>query len=172
METITYTYYVIKQIDYSKQNYLTMSLEQKVMQDLKAAMKDKDKKALRGIRAIKAAILLEKTSGDKEEMTEEREIKLLQKLVKQRKDSLAIYQKEGRDDLAQIEQEEIEVIERYLPEQISEEELLAEVDKVINETGASSMKDMGKVMGIATKRLAGRAEGKAISAAVKEKLGG
>lgn len=149
-----------------------MSLEQKVMQDLKAAMKDKDKKALRGIRAIKAAILLEKTSGDKEEMTEEREIKLLQKLVKQRKDSLAIYQKEGRDDLAQIEQEEIEVIERYLPEQISEEELLAEVDKVINETGASSMKDMGKVMGIATKRLAGRAEGKAISAAVKEKLGG
>lgn len=149
-----------------------MSLEQKVMQDLKAAMKDKDKKALRGIRAIKAAILLEKTSGDKEEMTEEREIKLLQKLVKQRKDSLAIYQKEGRDDLAQIEQEEIEVIERYLPEQISEEELLAEVDKVINETGASSMKDMGKVMGIATKRLAGRAEGKAISAAVKEKLSG
>lgn len=149
-----------------------MSLEQKVMQDLKAAMKAKDQKALRGIRAIKAAILLEKTSGGKEEMTEEQEIKLLQKLVKQRKDSLAIYQKEGRDDLAKIEEEEIKVIERYLPEQMSEEELQAEVDKIIEETGASSMKDMGKVMGIATKRLAGRAEGKAISAAVKQKLSG
>jgi len=147
-----------------------MSLEQKVMQDLKAAMKAKDQKALRGIRAIKAAILLEKTSGDKKEMTEEQEIKLLQKLVKQRKDSLAIYQKEGRDDLANIEEEEIKVIERYLPEQMSEEELQAEVDKIIEETGASSMKDMGKVMGIATKRFAGRAEGKAISAAVKQKL--
>ncbi|NBC06211.1 MAG: GatB/YqeY domain-containing protein [Bacteroidetes bacterium] len=149
-----------------------MSLEQKVMQDLKAAMKAKDQKALRGIRAIKAAILLEKTSGDKEEMTEEQEIKLLQKLVKQRKDSLAIYQKEGRDDLANIEEEEIKVIEHYLPEQMSEEELHAEVEKIIEETGASSMKDMGKVMGIATKRFAGRAEGKAISAAVKQKLSG
>ena len=140
------------------------------MQDLKAAMKAKDQKALRGIRAIKAAILLEKTSGDKSELSEEKEIKLLQKLVKQRKDSLAIYQKEGRDDLAQVEEEEIEVIERYLPQQMSEQELRAEVDKIIEETGASSMKDMGKVMGIATKRFAGRAEGKAISAAVKQKL--
>ena len=140
------------------------------MQDLKAAMKAKDQKALRGIRAVKAAILLEKTSGDKSELNEEKEIKLLQKLVKQRKDSLAIYQKEGRDDLAQVEEEEIEVIERYLPEQMSTEELHAEVGKIIDETGASSMKDMGKVMGIATKRFAGRAEGKAISAAVKEKL--
>jgi uncharacterized protein len=147
-----------------------MNLEQKIMQDLKAAMKAKDQKALRGIRAIKAAILLEKTSGDKSELSEEKEIKLLQKLVKQRKDSLAIYQKEGRDDLAQVEEEEIEVIERYLPQQMSEQELRAEVDKIIEETGASSMKDMGKVMGIATKRFAGRAEGKAISAAVKQKL--
>jgi uncharacterized protein len=147
-----------------------MNLEQKIMQDLKAAMKAKDQKALRGIRAVKAAILLEKTSGDKSELNEEKEIKLLQKLVKQRKDSLAIYQKESRDDLAQIEEEEIEVIERYLPEQMSAEELHAEVGKIIDETGASSMKDMGKVMGIATKRFAGRAEGKAISAAVKEKL--
>lgn len=140
------------------------------MQDLKSAMKAKDQKALRGIRAIKAAILLEKTSGDKEEMTEEREIKLLQKLVKQRKDSLEIYQKEGREDLAQVEQEEIEVIERYLPEQMGEEELKQEIKKIIQETGATSMKDMGKVMGIATKRFAGRAEGKAISAVVKEML--
>lgn len=147
-----------------------MSLEKKVMQDLKSAMKAKDQKALRGIRAIKAAILLEKTSGDKEEMTEEREIKLLQKLVKQRKDSLEIYQKEGREDLAQVEQEEIEVIERYLPEQMGEEELKQEIKKIIQETGATSMKDMGKVMGIATKRFAGRAEGKAISAVVKEML--
>ena len=100
-----------------------MNLEQKIMQDLKAAMKAKDQKALRGIRAVKAAILLEKTSGDKSELNEEKEIKLLQKLVKQRKDSLAIYQKEGRDDLAQVEEEEIEVIERYLPEQMSAEEL-------------------------------------------------
>jgi len=147
-----------------------MSLEQKVMQDLKTAMKAKDQKALRSIRAIKAALLLEKTSGGNEEMTEEREIKLLQKLVKQRKDSLDVYEKQGRDDLAQVEREEIEIIERYLPEQMSEEELKQEVQKVIEETGAESMKDMGKVMGVATKRFAGRAEGKAISAAVKEML--
>ncbi len=147
-----------------------MSLEQKVMQDLKTAMKAKDQKALRSIRAIKAALLLEKTSGGNEEMTEEREIKLLQKLVKQRKDSLDVYEKQGRDDLAQVEREEIEIIKGYLPEQMSEEELKQEVQKVIEETGAESMKDMGKVMGVATKRFAGRAEGKAISAAVKEML--
>jgi uncharacterized protein YqeY len=148
-----------------------MSLEQKIMQDLKAAMKAKDQQALRSIRAIKAAILLEKTSGSNQELNEEGEIKLLQKLVKQRKDSLEIYKKEGRDDLAKVEEEEIAVIEKYLPEQMSAEELQAEVDKIIEETGASSMKDMGKVMGLATKRFAGRAEGKAISAAVKERLG-
>lgn len=147
-----------------------MSLEQKIMQDLKAAMKAKDQQALRSIRAIKAAILLEKTSGSNQELNEEGEIKLLQKLVKQRKDSLEIYKKEGRDDLAKVEEEEIAVIEKYLPEQMSAEELQAEVNKIIEETGASSMKDMGKVMGLATKRFAGRAEGKAISAAVKERL--
>jgi len=147
-----------------------MSLEQKIMQDLKAAMKAKDQQALRSIRAIKAAILLEKTSGSNQELNEEGEIKLLQKLVKQRKDSLEIYKKEGRDDLAKVEEEEVAVIEKYLPEQMGAEELQAEVDKIIAETGASSMKDMGKVMGIATKRFAGRAEGKAISAAVKDKL--
>ncbi len=140
------------------------------MQDLKTAMKAKDQAALRSIRAIKAAILLEKTSGEGGEMDEAKEIKLLQKLVKQRKDSLEVYEKQGREDLAQTEREEIEVIERYLPEQMSEEELRKEVKAIIDETGASSMKDMGKVMGIATQRFAGRAEGKAISAAVKEEL--
>lgn len=148
-----------------------MSLESKIMTDLKAAMKAKDQAALRGIRAIKSAILLEKTSGSGKEISEADEIKMLQKLVKQRKDSLEIYKKEGREELAAKEAEEIEVIQRYLPEQMSEAELEKEVKAIIEETGATSMKDMGKVMGIASKRFAGRAEGKAISAKVKEILG-
>ncbi|MCI5082949.1 MAG: GatB/YqeY domain-containing protein [Saprospiraceae bacterium] len=147
-----------------------MSLEARITTDMKEAMKAKDKVGLRGIRAIKAALLLAKTDGSGDEMTEEKEIKLLQKLVKQRKDSLDIYQKQGRDDLAQTEKEEIEVIERYLPKQLSQEELEAEVKKVIEKTGASSMKDMGKVMGMASKELAGRADGKAISGVVKKLL--
>ncbi|KGE88672.1 MULTISPECIES: GatB/YqeY domain-containing protein [Phaeodactylibacter] len=148
-----------------------MSLEKTIMTDLKNAMKAKDQAALRGIRAIKSAILLEKTSGSGKEITEADEIKMLQKLVKQRKDSEQIYLKEGREDLAAKEAEEIEVIQRYLPEQMSDEELEKEVKAIVEEVGATSMKDMGKVMGLASQRFAGRAEGKAISAKVKAILG-
>jgi uncharacterized protein YqeY len=148
-----------------------MSLEKTIMTDLKNAMKAKDQAALRGIRAIKSAILLEKTSGSGKDITEADEIKMLQKLVKQRKDSEQIYLKEGREDLAAKEAEEIEVIQRYLPEQMSDEELEKEVKAIVEEVGATSMKDMGKVMGLASQRFAGRAEGKAISAKVKAILG-
>jgi uncharacterized protein YqeY len=148
-----------------------MSLEQKIMADLKSAMLAKDEKALRALRAIKAAILLAKTSeGAGGELKEEDETKLLQKLVKQRKDSLEIYQQQNRTDLAQKEQEEIEVIEKFLPKQLSQEELQLEIKKIIAETGATSAADMGKVMGVATKKLAGKADGKTISLTVKELL--
>jgi uncharacterized protein YqeY len=148
-----------------------MSLEQKVMTELKTAMLARDEKSLRALRAIKAAILLAKTSeGAGGELKEEDETKLLQKLVKQRKDSLEIYQQQKRSDLAQKEQEEIEVIEKFLPKQLSAEELQLEIKKIIAETGASSPGDMGKVMGVATKKLAGKADGKTISSAVKELL--
>jgi uncharacterized protein YqeY len=148
-----------------------MSLEQKIMADLKTAMLAKDEKSLRSLRAIKAAILLAKTSeGAAGEIKEEDEVKLLQKLVKQRKDSLEIFQQQNRTDLAQKEQEEIEVIEKFLPKQLSGEELKAIIAAIIAETGASSPADMGKVMGVATKQLAGKADGKAISAVVKELL--
>jgi len=148
-----------------------MNLEQKVMADLKTAMLAKDEKALRGLRAIKAAILLAKTSeGAAGELKEEDETKLLQKLVKQRKDSLEIYQQQNRSDLAQKEQEEIDVIEKFLPKQLSGEELQLEIKKIIAETGAVSPADMGKVMAAATKKLAGKADGKTISGAVKELL--
>jgi uncharacterized protein YqeY len=149
----------------------SMSLEQKIMGDLKTAMLAKDEKALRSLRAIKAAILLAKTSeGAGGELKEEDEIKLLQKLVKQRKDSLEIFQQQSRTDLAQKEQEEIEIIEKFLPKQISADELRSEVASIISEVGASSPADMGKVMGAATKKLAGKADGKTISALVKELL--
>jgi hypothetical protein len=148
-----------------------MSLEQNIMADMKDAMKAKDEATLRGLRAIKAAIIIAKTAeGAKGEISEEEEVKLLQKLIKQRKDSLEIYQKQDRPDLAQKEQEEISVIEKFLPKQLTGEELKAEVQKIIAETGAASPADMGKVMGAATKRLAGKADGKSISAAVKELL--
>ncbi|MBN9379292.1 MAG: GatB/YqeY domain-containing protein [Chitinophagaceae bacterium] len=148
-----------------------MSLEQKVMAALKTAMLAKNEGALRGLRAIKAAIILAKTSeGAGGELKEEDETKLLQKLIKQRKDSLEIYQQQQRADLAQKEQEEITVIEEFLPRQLSAEELKAALSKIIAETGASSPADMGKVMGAATKQLAGQADGKTISAAVKELL--
>jgi uncharacterized protein YqeY len=148
-----------------------MSLEQKIMTDLKTAMLSKDEKALRGLRAIKAAILLAKTAeGAGGELKQEDEVKLLQKLVKQRKDSLEIYQQQNRSDLAQKEQEEIDIIEKFLPQQLSAEDLQLEIKKIIAETGASSPADMGKVMGVATKRLAGKADGKTISAAVKNLL--
>jgi uncharacterized protein YqeY len=150
-----------------------MSLEQKIMGDLKTAMLAKDEKALRSLRAIKAAILLAKTSeGAGGELKEDDEIKLLQKLVKQRKDSLEIFQQQNRTDLAQKEKEEIEIIEKFLPKQFSADELRSEVAKVISEVGASTPADMGKVMGAATKKLAGKADGKTISALVKELLSG
>ena len=148
-----------------------MALEQQITAELKTAMLAKDEKALRSLRAIKAAILLAKTSeGAGGELKEEDEIKLLQKLVKQRRDSLEIFQQQNRADLAQKEQEEIEVIEKFLPKQLSPEELKSLLTKIIAEVGASSPADMGKVMGAATKQLAGKADGKAISAVVKELL--
>jgi uncharacterized protein YqeY len=148
-----------------------MSLEQKIMADLKTAMLAKNEAALRSLRAIKAAILLAKTSeGASGELKEEDEIKLLQKLVKQRKDSLEIYQQQNRADLAQKEQEEIAIIEKFLPTQMSNEEIKAILAGIITETGANSPGDIGKVMGVATKQLAGKADGKTISALVKELL--
>ena len=148
-----------------------MSLEQKIMAELKTAMLAKDEKALRSLRAVKAAILLAKTSeGGSGDLKEDDEIKILQKLVKQRKDSLEIYQQQNRTDLAQKEQEEIEVIEKFLPKQLSADELKAVLSKIIADVGASSPADMGKVMGAATKQLAGKADGKTISALVKELL--
>jgi uncharacterized protein len=148
-----------------------MSLEQKIMGELKTAMLAKDEKALRSLRAIKAAILLAKTSeGAGGELKEDDEIKMLQKLVKQRKDSLEIYEQQNRTDLAQKEKEEIEIIEKFLPTQLSVDELRSEVAAIISEVGASSPADMGKVMGAATKKLAGKADGKTISALVKELL--
>ena len=148
-----------------------MSLEAKINQDLKSAMKAKDQAALRGIRAIKSAILLAKTDGSGKDLDETEEIKLLQNLVKQRRDSLDIYLKQNREDLAAKEQEEIAIIERYLPVQLSEDELRDKVREVIAQTGATSMKDMGRVMGAASAQLAGQADGKAIAAIVKELLG-
>jgi uncharacterized protein YqeY len=148
-----------------------MGLEQKIMAELKTAMLAKDEVSLRSLRAIKAAILLVKTAeGASGELKEEDEIKLLQKLVKQRKDSLEIFQQQNRADLARKEEEEIAVIEKFLPQQLSAEELKDELARIIAEVGASSPADLGKVMGIATKRFAGKADGKAISALTKELL--
>jgi uncharacterized protein len=148
-----------------------MALEQNVMAELKDAMKSKNEAALRGLRAIKAAIIVAKTAeGAGGELKEEDETKLLQKLVKQRKDSLEIYRKQDRPDLAQKEEEEIAVIEKFLPKQMSDAELKDALSVIISQVGASSPADMGKVMGVATKQLSGQADGKAISAAVKELL--
>ena len=147
-----------------------MTFEERINEDLKAAMKAQDKQGLRGIRAIKQAILLAKTDGSHEEINEEKAIKMLQKLVKQRKDSLSIFEEQGREDLAQVEREELEVIERYLPKAMSPEELEAAVKRIVEQVGATSMKDMGKVMGMASKEFAGRADGSAISAVVKKLL--
>lgn len=147
-----------------------MSLEVKIANDLKEAMKNKDQAALRSVRAIKAAILLFKTDGSGRALDEDSEVKMLQKLVKQRQDSLDIYIKQGREDLAVTEREEIAIIQKYLPAQLSAEELKAELQSIIDETGASSGKDMGKVIGLANQRLAGKAEGKIIAALVKELL--
>jgi len=141
------------------------------MASLKTAMLAKNEGALRGLRAIKAAIILARTAeGAGGELKEEDETRLLQKLIKQRKDSLEIYQQQHRADLAQKEEEEIAVIEQYLPKQLSPDELKAVLTRIIADTGASSPADIGKVMGAATKQLAGQADGKTISATVKELL--
>jgi len=150
-----------------------MSLETQIMEQLKEAMKAKNEAKLRSLRAIKAAIILAKTSeGANGEISADDEMKLLQKLVKQRKDSLDIYTQQGRADLAVKEQEEIDVINLFLPKQMTEEELKTAIAAILAETGASSPGDMGKVMGVATKQLAGKADGKAISAMVKSLLSG
>lgn len=148
-----------------------MNLEQKIMPELKAAMLAKDEKTVRSLRAIKAAIIVAKTAeGAHGELKAEEEIKLLQKLVKQRKDSFEIFTQQNRNDLASREQEEIVVIEKFLPQQLSPEELRSEIEQIIVASGAASPAEMGRVIGLANKQLAGRAEGKTISAVVKEML--
>jgi hypothetical protein len=148
-----------------------MNLEQKIMAEMKEAMKAKNEAILRGLRAIKAEIIKAKTEpGAGGEISADKEVSMLQKMMKQRRDSLEIYQQQNRADLAQKEQEEMAVIEKFLPKQLSQDELKAEIQQIISETGASSPADMGKVMGSATKKLAGRADGKTISAVVKELL--
>ena len=148
-----------------------MSLEQKVMAELKTAMLAKDEAGLRSLRAIKAAIIVAKTAeGAKGEISAEEETKLLQKLVKSRKDSLEIFQQQNRPELAKKEEEEIAIIEKFLPQQMSADEVKAELEKIIVSVGASSPADMGKVMGVATKQLSGKADGKTISSLVKELL--
>ncbi len=149
-----------------------MSLEIKVMELLKEAMKAKDEAKLRGLRAIKAEIIKAKTEpGANGEINEDAELKLLQKLVKQRKDSLEIFEKQNRPDLAVKEKEEIDIISVFLPKQMDAEELKTIIAEIIANTGASSPADMGKVMGLTSKQLAGKADGKTISAIVKEMLG-
>jgi uncharacterized protein YqeY len=136
---------------------------------MKTAMKAKDTVALESLRAIKSALLLAQTSGDGD-LSEDDEVKLVQKLVKQRKDSAAIFTEQGRDDLAEPELAQVAVIEQFLPEQLTEEEIEKVVVQTIDATGASGMKDMGKVMGMVSKELAGQADGKTISTIVKKKL--
>ncbi|MBK6543706.1 MAG: GatB/YqeY domain-containing protein [Saprospiraceae bacterium] len=147
-----------------------MSFTDKINTDLKEAMKAQDQKALRAIRAIKAAILLANTDGSGKEVDDEKAIQILQKLVKQRRESLDIYEKQGREDLAVVERDEIAVIEKYLPAQLDEASLRTILQELIVETGASGPKDMGKVIGAASKKLAGQADGKTISLMVKQLL--
>ena len=148
-----------------------MNLEEQVMSEMKEAMKSKNEAQLRSLRAIKAEIIKAKTEpGAGGEISGDKQISMLQKMVKQRRDALEIYKAQNRADLSQKEEEEIAVIERFLPKQLSASELQAEVRAIITETGASSPADMGRVMGVATKKLAGRADGKAISAMVKDLL--
>jgi len=150
-----------------------MALEQQIMTALKAAMLAKDEAALRSLRAIKAAILLSKTAeGAAGELSEDGEIKLLQKMVKQRKDSLEIFTQQGREDLAQKEREEIAIIEKFLPQQMDAASVRAVLVQLVAQAGANSPADMGKVMGLANKELAGKAEGKMIATIVRELLSG
>ena len=147
-----------------------MSLESRIMEQMKDAMKSKDEAALRTLRAIKAAILIEKTSGSGTEITEADEMKMLQKMAKQRRDSLDIFVQQNREDLAAKEREELAIIEKFLPQQMSAEELSTELKAIIAQVGATSPADMGKVMGVASKQLAGKADGKMISETVKQLL--
>lgn len=148
-----------------------MSLQQDVMSAMKTAMKAKDTVALESLRAIKSVLLMSQTeSGAKTELSSEEEIKIVQKLVKQRKDSAAIYMEQGRADLADPELAQAEVIAQFLPDQLSEEEIAKVVEDVIAKSGAQGMKDMGKVMGMVSSQLAGKADGKTISSIVKSKL--
>ena len=148
-----------------------MSLENTIMTAMKESMKSKDQTSLRSLRAIKSAIILQKTQkGSSDEISNEDELKILQKLVKQRNDSADIYQNQDRMDLAQPELDEIKVIEKFLPEALSEKEIEEVVKKVINDTGADGMKDMGKVMGIVAMKLMGKADGKTISTIVRNNL--
>ena len=147
-----------------------MSVQSQVMDQMKVAMKAKDKVALESLRALKSAFLLANTSGGSAELTEDDEIKIVQKLVKQRKDSAAIYTEQGRADLADPELAQSAILEQFLPVQMSEEELKEVIGAIITQTGASSMRDMGKVMGMASQQLAGKADGKAISMIVKQLL--
>tara|TARA_B110000091_G_C13686784_1_gene420306 strand:- start:87 stop:539 length:453 start_codon:yes stop_codon:yes gene_type:complete len=148
-----------------------MSLQKQVMDKMKEAMKAKDKVALQALRAVKSAFLLAKTeTGVQEELTEEQELKIIQKQVKQRKDSAAIFIKQDRQDLADPELAEIMVLEHFLPEALSEEKIEEVVLTIISKIGASGMKDMGKVMGMVTKELSGQADGKIISTLVKKNL--
>ncbi|MBL7692276.1 MAG: GatB/YqeY domain-containing protein [Flavipsychrobacter sp.] len=148
-----------------------MSLEARVMDELKNAMRAKDEAALRTLRAIKAAIIIEKTAeGASGEINEATETKMLQKLAKQRRDSLDIFAKQNREDLASKEREELAIIEKFLPQQMNADELKAEVSAIIAQVGAKTPADMGKVMGVASKQLAGKADGKAISEMVKQLL--
>ncbi len=148
-----------------------MGLEQNIMVELKAAMLARNEAGLRGLRAIKSAILLVKTSEVGKELTEEDEIKILQKLVKQRRESLDIYVQQNREDLAATERQEIEVIEKFLPQMMSEDEVRKVVESTIASLGATSPGEMGKVMGAVTKQLAGKADNKMVSALVKQLLG-
>jgi uncharacterized protein YqeY len=148
-----------------------MSLETKVMESLKEAMRAKDTHALNALRSIKSALLLAKTDGSGDEMTEAREMQIVQKLVKQRKDSLSIFQQQNRADLAEVEAAELVTLEKFLPAMMSDQEVESAIQAIIAQTGATSPKDMGKVMGVAMKSLAGKADGGLISSVVKQLLG-
>ena len=147
-----------------------MSLQEQVTQQLKAAMKAKDSVALESLRAIKSAILLTQTQAGAKDLTTEDEIKLVQKLVKQRKDSAQIFRQQGREDLAEPEEAQIRIIEQFLPEQLDKAAIAKIIEGIITQTNAEGMKDMGKVMGMASKAMAGKADGKTISAILRQKL--
>lgn len=167
-----YNNYTVKQLTIQQYSNTIEMISSTIDQEIKQAMLAKDQAKLRGLRAIKAALLLAKTEkGHAEEINEEAEIKILQKLVKQRKESATIYKEQGREDLYAVEQEEIDVISQFLPKQLERADIEQIVAKIIAESGATSIKEMGKVMGLANKELAGKADGKLIGEIVKAQLG-